>query len=54
MGRASLTPDQIAALICREFGWTWEEYQNAPHSFIQVVLSMLREEADEVTRRSKK
>jgi uncharacterized protein YbaP (TraB family) len=44
----------VAALVCREFGWDWHTYQNQPNWFIQVVLAMLREEAEESNRRAKK
>ncbi|WP_412732283.1 hypothetical protein [Minisyncoccus archaeiphilus] len=33
-----------AALVCREMGWSWEEYQDAPSSFIDTVMLMLRED----------
>jgi hypothetical protein len=43
-----------AALICREFGWSWETYQEQPSWFIDIIVSMLREEADESNRKGKK
>ena len=53
LGRAELYPEQVAALICREYGWDWHTYQDQPKWFIDVILSMLREEADEANRRAK-
>jgi hypothetical protein len=41
-------------LVCREFGWTWEEYQDQPTWFINEIMLMLREEAEESDRRNKK
>lgn len=35
----------IAAVICRETGWTFEEYLNTDAAFIDVLLAMLRAEA---------
>jgi len=42
-----------AAIVCREFGWTWDEYQAQPTWFISTIVSMLREEAEESKRREK-
>jgi hypothetical protein len=53
MGRGDLYPEQVAALVCREFSWTWEEYQSQPKWFIDIILAMLREEAEEAKRRNK-
>jgi hypothetical protein len=43
----------MAALICREYGWTWDQYREQPTWFIKTIVSMLREEADESKRRNK-
>jgi hypothetical protein len=43
---------QSAALVCREYGWTWQEYQSQPTWFVKTILSMLREEAEEANRRA--
>jgi len=48
-----LSQEQIAILVCREMGWTYEEYLEAPNRMIRSILVMLREENDEVKRRSK-
>jgi hypothetical protein len=48
-----LKEEQIAALICREFGWTFEEYQNQPSWFIDIILEMLKAEAEEIKKRMK-
>jgi len=42
-----------AAIICRELGWTWQEYCEQPHWFITMLLSMLQNEAEETKRKSK-
>jgi hypothetical protein len=44
----------VAALVCREFGWDWNTYQSQPKWFIDIILAMLREEAEESNRRNKK
>jgi hypothetical protein len=36
-----------AALVCREYGWTWQEYCDQPAYFVDIVLSMLSTEAAE-------
>jgi hypothetical protein len=41
----SLKPAQIAALICREYGWTWEQYQKQPSWFLDVILELLKAES---------
>jgi hypothetical protein len=43
----------VAALICREMGWTWQEYQNQPAWFIDIVLEMLKAEAEELKKKIK-
>lgn len=53
MGRADLLPEQVAALVCREMKWTWEDYANQPAWFIKVVLGMIQHEIEEANRRSK-
>jgi hypothetical protein len=44
----------IAAIVCREMGWTWQEYQEQPVPFIATITAMLNAEAKEVERRNKK
>ncbi len=34
-----------AALVCREYGWTYDEYLDQPKYFVDTVLLMLRNEA---------
>jgi hypothetical protein len=53
MGKATLPDEMIAAIVCREFGWTWQEYESAPNWFITVVKSYLRHEAEESQRKNK-
>lgn len=28
------------AMICEDFGWTWEEYQDQPEDFTRAILLM--------------
>lgn len=35
----------LAAIICREYGWTYQEYMDEPASFLLIIRSMLEEEA---------
>jgi hypothetical protein len=42
-----------ALLICREFGYTWEEYRALPQWFVTMALSMLQNEAEEMKRKAK-
>ena len=43
-----------AALICREMGWTYQDYRDAPQWFVVMILSMLQNEAEEMRDRTKK
>jgi len=40
-------------LVCREFGWTFKEYQEQPSWFIDIILEMLKAEAGEMRKRMK-
>lgn len=44
----------IAAMVCREMGWTWQEYEAQPAVFIEIIIEMIRAENKEIERRSKK
>jgi len=35
----------IAAAICREMHWTWDEYLDQPLSFLQALTTMLKAES---------
>jgi hypothetical protein len=52
LGQAELKEEQIAALICREFSWTWQEYENQPSWFIEIILEMLKAEAEEMKKKT--
>jgi hypothetical protein len=54
LGRAALKPEMVAALVCREMKWTWEEYQNEPSWFIEIILTMLQQEGEANNRRNAK
>ena len=43
----------LAALICREMGWTWQEYQEQPGHFVDIVLAMLQAESEEIRKATK-
>lgn len=51
---AKFTGDMQAAIVCREFGWTWLEYQEQPQSFIDTIWDMLHEEARATKRAQEK
>lgn len=51
MGRAELSKDMVAALVCREYAWTFEEFQAQPSWFIDIILSMLQTEAEQSNRK---
>lgn len=53
IGRAELSQEQLAILVCREMGWSYDEYLQAPYRMIRSILHMLREESEETKRRSK-
>ncbi len=42
-----------AALICRKFGWTWQEYESQPDWFVDEIVMMFSAEAEENERRNK-
>lgn len=43
----------LAALICREFKWTWQEYMDQPQPFLDTIMEMLNAEGMEGERRQK-
>ncbi|MCE9585716.1 hypothetical protein K8R04_00120 [Candidatus Uhrbacteria bacterium] len=36
----------MAALVCREMGWTWEQFQEQPSWFIDVLTEMFQAEGE--------
>lgn len=36
----------ITALLCRQMGWTWQEYQEQPADFIDTVTEMFKAETE--------
>lgn len=52
-GKGKLDDMQIAAVICREFGWTYDEYLDQPITFIFTVMEMLNAEAEASQNRKK-
>jgi len=53
LSEASLQDEQIIALICREMGWTWQDYQQTPAWFADIIAEMLRAEADATRKKAK-
>jgi hypothetical protein len=45
-GSGTLPEEMIAAIICEKFGWTYEEYLDQPHWFIEIIKTKLREDAE--------
>lgn len=43
----------VAALVCREMKWTWQEFENQPAWFVDVILEMLKAEGDAMAKRIK-
>lgn len=43
----------MAAIICREFGWTYQEYQNQPSWFIDIIVEMLKIEVEQMEKKVK-
>ena len=41
-----LTEEMIAAIVCKEYGWTYEQYQETPAEFIEIILLMFKAESD--------
>jgi len=44
----------LAAMVCREFKWTWQEYQDQPQVFIDTIVDMMVAEGRENEARQKK
>jgi len=42
-----------AAIVCEQFGWTWEEYINQPVTFLQVIKEQRRAAVDVANRRAR-
>jgi len=43
----------VAAILCREMHWTYQEYSEQPTFFIAILLTMMQSESEERERRSK-
>lgn len=42
----------VAAILCREMHWTWDDYMSQPVWFVTILLTMLQAESQEHERRS--
>jgi len=38
---------QITAILCREMGWTYEQYLDQPQEFILMLLELLKAEGEQ-------
>lgn len=36
----------LAALICKEYGWTYDEYLNQPAYWLDLITSMLQADGE--------
>lgn len=52
MGQGSLTPMQVAVLVCVETGWTYDEFLDQPAEFVENVIEMLRARAEDAKRKA--
>jgi len=43
----------ITAIICREMKWDYWQYQNQPSWFIDVLIEMIKAEAEEINNKHK-
>jgi len=41
------------AIVCREMGWTKQEFDEQPANFVDTIVEMLRAEGKEAERRIK-
>lgn len=39
------------AVVCREMGWTYAEFDDQPYPFIVTILTMLRSESKAASKR---
>ena len=53
-GKGELPPEMLAAVICREYGWTYYEFMEQPWTFIQAVRTYLTAEAEVMRQANKK
>jgi len=44
----------LAALICREYGWTHDEFWSQPQTFIETIMEMLNAEAEAQNKKQEK
>jgi hypothetical protein len=42
----------IAAALCREMKWTWQEYLDQPLPFLWAITAMLKAESDAAKRKN--
>lgn len=48
-----MSPEAIATIVCRETGWTYDEYEQQPAWLIDYLVSMMNEEARSSNRKNK-
>jgi len=43
LGHAELKPDMLAALLCEDMKWTYQQYRDQPAFFIDILMKMKSE-----------
>jgi hypothetical protein len=43
--------EQLVAILCREMGWTYEQYLDQPSWFVQMLMYLISEEAKAAKQR---
>lgn len=54
MGGKVYSEEYERYIICREFGWTYQEYSNTPPFFIREISIFLQQESLKTTDEMKK
>ena len=52
-GRGTLPEEAVMVQICREMGWTYQEFQDQPNWFIDLLLELRNLEEKEFERKRK-
>jgi len=52
-GHAELKPEMLAALLCEEMKWTYQEYRAQPAWFVIILIQMMQERTKAAERRNK-
>lgn len=49
-----MNQDLLAASVCQEFGWTYQEYMNTPKWFVDLIVEKMMRDAKELEIKSKR